>query len=158
MNKDIQFLRDFLSCDRWRIAELRDILYAEMQQIGQMLRRNQPFFSIVFDDEGDPLWELAQLLDGNNFKVEYSTRGNVFQIATITPIYLETIEVEYESAREPDLLQTFETIVAEIEAEADTEYEEKITNSSKHYDSIFDLYNNAAAASNMMYDEVLKPP
>lgn len=154
MNKDIQFLRDFLSCDRWRIAELRDILYAEMQQIGQMLRRNQPFFSIVFDDEGDPLWELAQLLDGNNFKVEYSTRGNVFQIATITPIYLETIEVEYESTREPDLLQTLEAIAAE----ADIECEEKVIESPKHYDFIFDLYNNTAATSDIMYDEVLKPP
>lgn len=151
MNKDIQFLRDFLSCDRWRIAELRDILYAKMQQIGQMLRRNQPFFSIVFDDEGDPLWELAQLLDGNNFKVEYEKHGNVFQKATVYPCYLETIEVECErECEEPSLLQTLEAIAAE----ASTDCEERVIESPKHYDFIFDLYNNAATAS----DEVLKPP
>lgn len=154
MNEDIQFLQDFLSYDNWRIAQLCDQLSYVLERIGQMLRRNMPYFEILFDDENDPYCELVQLLDGNNFKVEYEKHGNVFQKATVYPCYLEIIEVECERecepTEEPSLLQTLEAIAAE----AHIEYEERIIESSEHYDSIFDLYNSAAAAN----DEVLKPP
>lgn len=155
MNEDIQFLQDFLSYDSWRIAQLCDQLSYVLERIGQMLRKNTPYFEILFDDENDPYCELVQLLDGNNFKVKYEKHGNVFQKATVYPCYLEIIEVEWErECEEPDLLQTLEAIAAE----ANTECEERVIESPKHYNFIFDLYNNAAATSDIMYDEVLKPP
>lgn len=98
MNEDIEFLRDFINCDRYRITELIDSLSQAMQKIGHLLRqRAEGPFTLVYHDENDPMYELAQLLDGNNFEVYYGFSFLGLSAAKITPIYMETIEVKYDS-------------------------------------------------------------
>ena len=94
MNKNIQFLRDFLSHDRWRIAELRETLYDVMERLGEYLQQQAPFAIVLYKDENDPIYEFAQLLDGNNFIIEEEPDRFGMHVLKLTPIYSETIEVE----------------------------------------------------------------
>lgn len=94
MNKNIQFLRDFLSYDRWRIAELREVLYDVMNRLGKFLQQQAPSITILYKDEDDPMYELAQLLDGNNFIIEEAPDRFGLYALKLIPIYSETIEVE----------------------------------------------------------------
>lgn len=108
MNKNIQFLRDFLSYDRWRIAELREVLYQAMDRLGELLQQREPSATILYKDEDDPMYELAQLLDGNNFIVEKGPNRFGMYSLKLIPIYSETIEVEctYEVQEAPTPVQT----------------------------------------------------
>lgn len=94
MNKNIQFLRDFLSHDRWRIAELRDVVYGAMERLGEFLQQREPFVTILYKNEDDPIYELAQLLDGNNFIIEEAPNRFGMHALKLIPIYSEIIEVE----------------------------------------------------------------
>lgn len=96
MDEDIEFLQNFLECDRYRIAELVDSLPMAMQKIGSLLRQHAigPF-TVVYRNERDPLYELIQLLDGNNFEVQYGFTFMGLMAAKITPFYTEIIEVKY---------------------------------------------------------------
>ena len=108
MNKNIQFLRDFLSYDRWRIAELREILYDVMDRLGEYLQQRAPFAIVLYKDEDDPIYEFAQLLDGNNFIIEEGPDRFGLPALKLIPIYPETIEVEctYEVQETPISVQT----------------------------------------------------
>ena len=92
MDEDIEFLRNFIEYDRYRIAELSDSLPNLMSIIGRLLRSHAAGpFSVVYRDENDLKYEFIQLLDGNNFEVDYgSTRIGVVFIGQITPLYPET--------------------------------------------------------------------
>lgn len=106
MDKDIEFLRDFLDCDRYRIAELIDTLPYAMAKLGYLLRQHTVGpITLVYRDENDPMYELIQLLDGNNFEVEYGCTLMGMEAAKIFPLYMETIEVQYEPEPEyvPDI-------------------------------------------------------
>lgn len=108
MNKNIQFLRDFLSHDRWRIAELRDTLYSVMEKLGELLQQREPRVNVFYKDENDPIYEFAQLLDGNNFIIEEAPDLFGMHSLKLIPIYSETIEVEciYEVQETPIPVQT----------------------------------------------------
>jgi len=96
MDEDIEFLRDFLECDRYRIAELVDSVPIAMRQLGKLLRQHAAGpFTIVYRNERDPMYELIQLLDGNNFEVHYGFTYMGLMAAKIAPFYMEIIEVEY---------------------------------------------------------------
>lgn len=108
MDEDIEFLRDFLECDRYRIAELVDSIPDAMRQIGRLLRQHTKGpFTFVYRDESDPMYELIQLLDGNNFEVKYGFTYLTFQAAKVIPFYTEIIEVEY--TPEPEVQSTITT-------------------------------------------------
>ena len=94
MNKNIEFLRDFLSYDRWRIAELRDVVYSAMERLGAFLQQREPFVTILYKNEDDPIYELAQLLDGNNFIIKEAPNRFGMHALKLIPIYSEIIEVE----------------------------------------------------------------
>ena len=94
MNKNIQFLRDFLSHDRWRIAQLREVLYDAMEKLGNFLRHREPFVYLSYKDEDDPAYELVQLLDGNNFIIEEVPDRFGMHSVKLIPIYSEIIEVK----------------------------------------------------------------
>jgi hypothetical protein len=108
MNKNIQFLRDFLSYDRWRIAQLRETLYSAMERLGEFLQQREPSVTILYKDEDDPAYELAQLLDGNNFIIETMPDRFCMHSLKLVPIYSEIIEVEctYEVQEIPIPVQT----------------------------------------------------
>lgn len=101
MDADIEFLRNFIEYDRYRIDELDeltdDISYV-MRIIGHLLRNHAagPFI-IVYYDENDPRYELIQLLDGNNFEVDYgSILIGSLNTARITPLYTNIVEIQLE--------------------------------------------------------------
>lgn len=106
MDENIEFLRDFLECDRYRIAELIDSVSSAMRQLGHYLRHHvEGPFTVIYRDEDDPMYELIQLLDGNSFEVKYDTTSvymsNMMGVK-ITPLYMETIEVQYEQETEQE--------------------------------------------------------
>lgn len=108
MDEDIEFLRDFLECDRYRIAELVDSVPIAMRQLGKLLRQHAAGpFTIVYRSERDPMYELIQLLDGNNFEVHYGFTYMGLMAAKIAPFYMEIIEVEY--TPEPEVQSTTTT-------------------------------------------------
>lgn len=108
MNKNIQFLRDFLSHDRWRIAELRESIYDVMERLGKFLQQRAPSITILYKDEDDPIYELTQLLDGNNFIIKEAPDLFGMHSLKLIPIYSEIIEVEctYEVQEIPIPVQT----------------------------------------------------
>ena len=112
MDEDIEFLRDFIDCDRYRIVELIDSVSYAMQKIGHLLReRAEGPFTMVYRDENDPMYELAQLLDGNNFEVHYGFSFLGLSAAKVTPIYMETIEVQYVPEFDPQSYSTTTTYI-----------------------------------------------
>ena len=97
MDEDIKFLQDFLAYDRYRIAELVDShsILPSLKRLGQLLREHfKGPFIVPYLGENDTMYELIQLLDGNNFEVQYGFTYLTFEAAKITPIYTETIEVQ----------------------------------------------------------------
>lgn len=108
MDEDIEFLRDFLECDRYRIAELVDSISDAMHQLGRLLRNHvKGPYQIIYRDENDPMYELIQLLDGNNFEVHYGYNYMGLMAAKVAPFYMEIIEVEY--TPEPEVQSTTTT-------------------------------------------------
>ena len=101
MDADIEFLRNFIEYDRYRIDELNkmnnDISYM-MRMVGCLLRNHAPGpITIPYHNENDIKYEFLQLLDGNNFEVEYGfTLIGSFYIAKLTPLYPQIIEKQQE--------------------------------------------------------------
>jgi len=155
MNKNIQFLRDFLSHDRWRIAELREVLYGAMEQLGELLRQREPGATILYKDEEDPIYELAQLLDGNNFIIEEAPDRFGMHSLKLIPIYSEIIEVEctYEVRETPIPVQTTYNEYYNLSAYACKCVLESIRNESRR---ILRAYHTLITTER--YDEVDQPP
>lgn len=97
MDEDIEFLRNFIEYDRYRITELIDSLSFVLRAIGSLLRNhNKGPFTILYRGENDPIYELIQLLDGNNFEVDYGLNSGSICIASITPLYPKIVEIQLE--------------------------------------------------------------
>lgn len=149
MDENIEFLRDFLECDRYRIAELVNSVPIAMRQIGRLLRQHaEGPFTAVYRNERDPMYELIQLLDGNNFEVHYGFTCMGFMAAKIVPLYMEIIEVQY--TPEPEVQSTTTTY---------TEYNNwaldppEIRNPSRR-----GLRVKIRPIKDILLDESLKPP
>lgn len=97
MDADIEFLRNFIEYDRYRITELIDSLSFVLRAIGRLLRNHDKGpFTILYRGENDPIYELIQLLDGNNFEVDYGLNSGSICIASITPLYMNIVEIQLE--------------------------------------------------------------
>ena len=155
MNKNIQFLRDFLSYDRWRIAELREVLYDVMDRLGEYLQQRAPFAIVLYKDEDDPIYEFAQLLDGNNFIIEEEPDRFGLPALKLIPIYPETIEVEctYEVQEIPIPVQTTYNEYYDLSAYAYKCELASIRNESRR---ILRAYHTLITIER--YDEVDQPP
>lgn len=154
MDENIEFLRDFLEYDSYRIAELIDKLSFPMRQLGQYLRRHvEGPFLIVYRDETDPMYELIELLDGNNFEVEYGHRSSTFLMdaAEVTPLYMETIEVQYE--QEPEA----ESVTVDFDFNYDEWIPEKHNSILRGLRATTLLIDDISFYENLL-DESLKPP
>ena len=155
MNKNIQFLRDFLSHDRWRIAELRETLYGIMERLGEFLQQREPYINISYKDEDDPTYELVQLLDGNNFIIEKKPDLFGMHCIKLIPIYSEIIEVEctYEVREAPIPVQTTYNEYYNLSAYACKCELASIRNESRH---LLRAYHTLITTER--YDEVDQPP
>ena len=162
MDVNIEFLRDFLEYDRYRIAELVDSISFAMRQLGHYLRRHDSGpFTVIYRDEDDPMYELIQLLDGNSFEVKYDTTSvymNNMRGAKITPLYMETIEVQYIEESETEQIQL---VLTHDECEYKWEYDcewtldiPEVRNPSKRRG----LRAKIQPVDDAMFDESLKPP
>ena len=108
MDEDIEFLRDFLECDRYRIAELVNSIPDALQQLGRLLRKHvKGPYQIIYRNERDPMFELIQLLDGNSFEVHYGFTYMGLMAAKVAPFYTEIIEVEYTPESEVQSTTTY---------------------------------------------------
>lgn len=163
MNKNIQFLRDFLSHDRWRIAELRETLYGVMERLGELLQQREPRVNVFYKDENDPIYEFAQLLDGNNFIIEEAPDLFGMHSLKLIPIYSETIEVEctYE-VQEAPAQTTFNEYIP-----VQTTYDEYYNLSAYAYECVLASIRNESRRllrayhtliTTERYDEVDQPP
>lgn len=155
MNKNIQFLRDFLSHDRWRIAQLRETLYGIMERLGEFLQQGEPHINIFYKDENDPAYELVQLLDGNNFIIEEAPDRFGMHSLKLIPIYSETIEVEctYEVQETSIPVQTTYNEYYNLNAYACKCILESIRNESRR---LLRAYHTLITTKR--YDEVDQPP
>lgn len=161
MNKNIEFLRDFLSYDRWRIAELRETLYGVMEKLGELLRQREPSVNVFYKDENDPIYEFVQLLDGNNFIIKEAPDLFGMHSLKLIPIYLETIEVEctYEVQETPIPVQTTynEYNLSAYACERGCELA-SIRNESKRGLRAKTLLIDDILFDEKLFDEFLKPP
>ena len=155
MDECIEFLRDFLEYDRYRIAELVDSVAYAMRQLGDYLRRHDegPFI-ILYNDENDPMYELIQLLDGNSFEVKYDNTSvymSNMRGAKITPLYMETIEVQYIEESETESV----TVYSDVFENGSTTFEiPEIRNPSRRRG----LRAKIQPIDDALFDESLKPP
>lgn len=149
MDEDIEFLQNFLECDRYRIAELVDSISDALQQLGRLLRKHvKGPFTIVYRSERDPMYELIQLLDGNSFEVHYGFTYMEWNAAQIAPFYTEIIEVEY--TPEPEVQSTTTTYAEYNNWTLDPP---EIRNPSRR-----GLRAKIRPIDDVLFDESLKPP
>ena len=149
MDEDIEFLQNFLECDRYRIAELVDSISDALQQLGRLLRKHvQGPYQIIYRNERDPMFELIQLLDGNNFEVHYGFTYMGLMAAKVAPFYTEIIEVEYTPESE---VQSTTTTYAEYNNWISDPLE--ICNSSRHEPRM-----KIRSIKDVLLDKSLKPP
>lgn len=149
MDENIEFLRDFLECDRYRIAEMIGSVSIVMRLLGQCLRRHDKGpFTIIYRDEDDPTYELIQLLDGNNFEVKYGSTFATLKAAIVTPLYIETIKVEYTEG-----VETQTTTTNSFEYDEWTLDPPEIRNPSRR-----GLRVKMRPIDDISFDESLKPP
>lgn len=151
MNLDIEFLHDFILYDRKHLEDLYEPLYFALQQIGNRLRRKFPQLIIVYDSEDSPMYELIELLDGNNFEINYGKTVNNRCAAEVIPLYPETIEVTYDSETE---IQTWYT-------ESATEYVSyipEVRNPPRRGLRAKILLIDDVSFNEKLFDEFLKPP
>ena len=153
MDEDIEFLQNFISYDRYRIAELTNSVSYAMRQIGKWLRKlSKGPFIVIYRDEEDPLYELIQLLDGNNFEVEYGGTFMNSKAAYIIPLYMEeTIEIQFELEQEPDTFSTSSTYY-------DCEWIPEKHNSILRGLRAKTLLIDDISFDEKLFDEFLKPP
>lgn len=155
MDANIEFLRDFLECDRYRIAELIDSVPFAMKQLGYYLRRHDEGpFTMLYNDENDPMYELIQLLDGNSFEVRYDTTSvymSNMMGAKVIPLYMETIEVQYIEESETELVTVYSDI---FENGWTTSEISEIRNPSRRRG----FRAKIQPIDDALFDESLKPP
>lgn len=160
MNKNIQFLRDFLSHDRWRIAELRESIYDVMNKLGEYLQQRAPSITILYKDEDDPIYELAQLLDGNNFIIKEMPNFFGMHSLKLMPIYSETIEVEctYEVQETPVPVQTTYNEYYNLSTYACKCELASIRNQPRRSLHAKTMLIDDVSFNEKLFDEFLKPP
>lgn len=153
MDEDIEFLQNFINYDRNHITELANSIPAALRQIGKWLRKlTKGPFIVIYRDEEDPAYELIQLLDGNNFEVEYGSTFMNFKAANIIPLYMEeTIEIQFELEQEPD---TFSTSSTYYDCEWILEKHNSILRGLRAKASLID----DTSFDEKLFDEFLKPP
>lgn len=93
MDEDVALVRDFILYDKDAILTLYSPLFFALRGIGKALRLKQREMWVMYKSETDPIYELIELLDGNNFIVEYNDEVCGHLAAKIIPLYPETIEV-----------------------------------------------------------------
>lgn len=100
MKPDIEFLHDFILYDREHLEDLYEPLYLALQAIGDRLRRKFPSLTIIYKTEDSPMYELIELLDGNNFEIKYGQTVLGYAAVEAIPLYPETtptVELEIEA-------------------------------------------------------------
>lgn len=93
IDDDVALVRDFILYDKDAILTLYSSLFFALRGIGKALRLKQREMWALYKSETDPMYELIELLDGNNFIVEYNDEVCGHLAAKIIPLYSETIEV-----------------------------------------------------------------
>lgn len=151
MNLDIEFLHDFILYDRKHLEDLYDSLYFPLQQIGNRLRRKFPQLIIVYDSEDSPMYELIELLDGNNFEINYGKTVDNRCAAEAIPLYPETIEVTYDPETE---VQTWYT----ESASEYVPYVPEVRNPPRRGLRAKVLLIDDISFNEKLFDEFLKPP
>lgn len=151
MDANIEFLRDFLEYDRYRIAELVGSIEVAIRQLGYYLRRHDEGpFTILYHDENDPMYELIQLLDGNSFEVKYGGTFLGAKVAKVTPLYTETIEVQLMVEPETESMSVYNSV---FENGWTTFEIPEIRNPSRR-----GLRAKMSPVDDAMFGESLKPP
>lgn len=93
IDDDVALVRDFILYDKEAIVTLYPSLMFALRGIGKALRNKQREMWALYKSESDPIYELLELLDGNNFIVEYNQVICDQLAAKLIPLYPETIEV-----------------------------------------------------------------
>ena len=94
IDDDVALVRDFILYDKDAIVALYPSLLFALRGIGKALRNKQREMWALYKSESDPIYELLELLDGNNFIVEYNNVVCDQLAAKLIPLYPEeTIEV-----------------------------------------------------------------
>ena len=152
MDVNIEFLRDFLEFDRYRIAELVGSIEVAMRQLGYYLRHHDKGpFTILYRDESDPMYELVQLLDGNSFEVKYGGTFLGAEVAKVTPLYTETIEVQLVVEPETESVTVYSSVFEDGWATFEIP---EVRNPSRRRG----LRANIQPVDDAMFDKSLKPP
>lgn len=91
MIKDIEILQDFIAYDKSRLDELYPDLPYTLNKINEDLREKAKSFYVVYRcrSSNNPIFELIELLDGNNFII---IDDPVHQMAKLIPLYPEGSE------------------------------------------------------------------
>lgn len=88
MHKDIEILENFLAYDKSHLDDLYAAIPYTLNAINQKLYEKAEFFYLVYgDDFNDPLHELVELLDGNNFTIINSSDRH--ELVRVIPLYPE---------------------------------------------------------------------
>lgn len=140
MNPDIEFLHDFILYDREHLEDLYEPLYLALQAIGDRLRRKFPSLTIIYKTEDSPMYELIELLDGNNFEIKYGQTVFGYAAVEAIPLYPET--------NTPTA-----TVELEIEATEHTSDIPEVRNPPRR-----GLRAKTLLLDEALFDESLKPP
>jgi len=141
MNEDIEFLYNFILYDREHLEELYVPLHSVLQEVGNRLRRRFPHLTFVYNSEDSPMYELIELLDGNNFEIKYGKTVLGHAAVEAIPLYPE---------------ETI-TVTVEIETEA-TENIPKIRNPSRKGLRAKILLIDDIAFDEKLFNDSIKPP
>lgn len=155
MNKDIRYLKRFLDYDKWRIDELCDKLDPQLTIIGQRLQSNTNKIVILYVTN-DELYELVELLDGNNFEVVYHDPPNApIGVADLIPIYHVIMdEDEDEDEEEVEVkIETFTTADATFEREHECSFSAPTKVTIRGFRSRIPVIDDLP-----LFDKEFKPP
>ncbi len=160
MDSDIEFLQDFLFYDKWRIRELQFSLYSALQKLGSLLRNKESSITIVYESEDTPMYELVELLDGNNFQVNYGLSVFGCDAAKLIPNYPETAEIVYVEEPFEALAETYYTATATATATATDTYYTSVSYSypPDHTYGLPEKRESFQHEIESTIDKVLKPP
>lgn len=155
MDLDIEFLYNFILYDRKHLEDLYEPLYFALHQIGHRLRNKVPSLIIVYDSENSPMYELIELLDGNNFEINYGKTIDSRCAVEAIPIYPETITVTYIPENE------IYTSTTETYTQYTTEYVSdipEVRNPPRRGLRAKVLLMDDISFNEKLFDEFLKPP
>lgn len=91
MHSDIETLQDFVAYDKSHLDDLYPDIPFTFDMINRALYEKAESFFLVYGHKpgNDPILELIELLDGNNFTV---IDNSIYQVAKIIPLYPEGSE------------------------------------------------------------------